>query len=62
MRAYRRDRGRSLAPRGACQAPWFIFRTGPWVGLRMRFGLFVAAQRDAMRTLELLASEVLPHA
>ena len=27
--AYRGDRGRRIAPRGVCQAPWFPLRTGP---------------------------------
>ena len=29
MRAYRGDRGRRIAPRDACETPWFTFRTGP---------------------------------
>ena len=29
IQAYRRDRGRRIAPRDACQAPWFTSRTGP---------------------------------
>jgi len=27
--AHRGDRGRRIAPRGVCQAPWFPLRTGP---------------------------------
>jgi hypothetical protein len=31
MQTYRRDRGRRIAVRDVCQAPWFISRTGPWL-------------------------------
>src|SRR5919106_4656625 len=35
MQAYRSDRGRGLAPRGARQAPWFISWTGPYPAIAL---------------------------